>query len=287
MHMTINSDDLMVILALSREGTLERAAKSLDKDTSSVFRAIKRIEAKTERALFTRSNRGFQPVPGIERLLQSAQRVNQELTWVNETLNAADQQLSGALKITTTDLLLSDFIAPQLTKFTRQYPLIELHFDTQNPLTRLWELNFDIAIRASNKPPEQMIGKCLMTVEHQVMTLPCWQNAGQLDAGVCWLLPGGEISGHSTAKWFQDTVKGDNRVIRYDSLLQIRQGVVNGQGVACLPDLPVKKALQDLLPVIEYGRFCQTYIWALYHPSKRQNSKIQAFTQFLEQLIPA
>ncbi len=296
MHRKLSSEDLMVILALSQEGTLEKAGLSLGKDGSSIFRAIKRIETKVGRALFTRSHAGFEPVPGSGQLLESAQLISKELAVINQMLENSSDSLSGELKITTTDLLLHDFITPHLPQFTHQYPEISLLFDSQNSVTKLWERNYDLAIRPSNKPPEQMLGSLIMTLEHQVMAQPCQLQPSQLQEGKLkpdcyWLLLGGEIANHSTVKWwrenFESADNNENKVIYYDSMLQIRNAVMAGLGVGCLPNFPttlITDKSQTLQSLAQYGQFCPTEIWALYHPTNRQNPKIRAFIDFLKGL---
>jgi DNA-binding transcriptional LysR family regulator len=182
-----------------------------------------------------------------------------------------------------------------LSQFTRQYPDISLLFDSQNSVAKLWERNYDLAIRPSNKPPEQMLGSLIMTLEHQVMAQPCQLQSGQLietqlKPDCYWLLLGGEIANHPTVKWWRENFKaagGESKVIYYDSMLQIRNAVLAGQGVGCLPklpDRPITDQSQTLQALGQYGQFCPTEIWALYHPTNRQNPKIRAFIDFLKGL---
>ena len=283
-HMKLSSDDLMITLALSQEGTLEKASRSLGKDESTVFRAIKRIEAKLGRALFTRSHRGFKPVTGIEPLLRSAQLISGELASVNEIWGRVDE-ICGGLNITTTDLLLNEFIAPRLAEFCKQYPDVELSFNTQNHITHLWERSCDVAIRASNTPPEHMIGSQIMSVWHQVVSRPECLLGGNPRVDSYWLVPGGEIAGHPTYKWLQENfcvVSDQPRMIRYDSMLQIRNAAISGLGIACLPLLPGSS--QQLAPVSRFPICCKTDIWALYHPANKHNTKIRAFISFLKKI---
>ena len=78
--MKLSSDDLLVILALCRQRTLERAGRFLERDISSVFRAINRIEAKANVPLFERSKSGFHPLPAAEELAEKGREISEALS---------------------------------------------------------------------------------------------------------------------------------------------------------------------------------------------------------------
>lgn len=285
-HMILNTEDLLVILALNEERTLEGAARSLGKDSSSVFRAIKRIEGRLGRALFSRSHAGFSSLPGIEPLLHSARLISSELSAANQSLENAQGVASGRLKITTTDLFLHQFIAPRLSLFNRQHPEITLSFDTQNDVTQLWQRNFDLAIRPSNSPPEQMIGRQLLQLSHRVVAHPELFDDKGLSPSARWLLPGGDIANHPTNKWLVPQLAQGALLTHYDSFLQIYTAAQQGQGAACLPDFNGFGTACDgsgMRLVDGFEPCCEIAIWALYHPVNRYSLKIRLFVDFLQQ----
>ena len=60
-HYQIDYPDLSLILALVRGGSLARAAALLRVDVSTVFRAVRRLEAALGQTLFEKSRAGYLP----------------------------------------------------------------------------------------------------------------------------------------------------------------------------------------------------------------------------------
>jgi len=58
-HYQIDYADLSLILALVRGGSLARAAALLRVDVSTVFRAVRRLEAALGQTLFEKSRAGY------------------------------------------------------------------------------------------------------------------------------------------------------------------------------------------------------------------------------------
>ena len=75
MQYQIGHADLKLILALVRGRTLARAAEQLQVDVSTVFRAIRKLEANLQVALFDKTRRGYTPTQSAKALAEQAERV--------------------------------------------------------------------------------------------------------------------------------------------------------------------------------------------------------------------
>ncbi len=283
--MDLNSDDLLVVLALCREGTLEGAATALGKDPSSVFRAIKRIEAKVSQPLFARSRAGFEAFEVATVLAEKGRVISEALSFANNLTSEADGTLRGRLRVTTTDLLLERYILPNLKVFREKFPELELDFTTDNKFSKLWERDVDIAFRPSDTPPEQMIGQKLSGIGYHIAYSAdhIWREGvetGDIQRAH-WLVPGGEIYQHSSRKWFSANITSPASVTSFDSMCQLVRAVEMGQGVALLPDL---KPVIGKLQISDIAVEINTELWTLYHPSNKNSPRIQAFSQFLRQI---
>ena len=71
----MNWDDLRFVLALSRAGSLARAAKLLKVDHTTVGRRIEAAEEALGVSLFTRTSTGYVPTADAERLLAQIRHV--------------------------------------------------------------------------------------------------------------------------------------------------------------------------------------------------------------------
>lgn len=285
MHMKLSADDLLVIMHLTRERTLENAALALGKDTSSVFRGIKRIEAKVGEPLFTRSRAGFKPLPLGLALCEQAEKIHSSLSAAYALLGGEDVGLSGPLRVTTTDLLLQSVIHPHLAAFREAHPNLQLEFNVTNSFENLSERRYDVALRPTSQPPEDMIGMRLGTIDNRLVSAPRYLDQVQeLDyQELTWLIPGDSLQAHPATEWFRDKVSSPASLIRYDSMSLLADGIRSGLGVGILPD--ILTLLDGLRDVGEQPAIYQTDLWLLYHPSNRGNPKITAFDGFVRRAL--
>jgi DNA-binding transcriptional LysR family regulator len=110
-------DDLRFFLAVARSGSLSGAARHLGVNHSTVSRRLVAFEAQLDVRLFERSAGGYEPTAMGRQLLDSAQRMEEELATLDRKLLGQDTRLSGSLRIATADLG-----APFLTSSSRWWP---------------------------------------------------------------------------------------------------------------------------------------------------------------------
>ncbi|WP_291732009.1 LysR family transcriptional regulator [Leisingera sp. F5] len=283
--MKLTSDDLLVILALCRERTLDRAGRFLDRDVSSVFRAIKRIGTKAGAPLFSRSKTGFHPFPAAEELAEQGREISEALSQAEAICSGLDDQLSGRLRITTTDLLLEHFILPNLAGFRREFPNVDIDFSTSNQFAKLWERGFDLAVRPSANPPEQLMVQFLRRLEYAVVRGRGYKPAQGTGSGAefDWLVPGSGLAQHPVRKWFARNAAACASVTSFDSMSLMIQAVRADLGVSLVPDLPALTDGLVRMDGLEVSEFSE--IWCLYHPSNRGNPLIQAFSKFMKRTL--
>lgn len=285
--MKLSSDDLLVILALCRQRTLERAGRFLERDTSSVFRAINRIEAKANVPLFERSKSGFHPLPAAEELAEKGREISEALSEAGAICADLGNERTGRLRVTTTDVLLEHVILPNMGILREKLPHMNIEFSTGNQFAQLWERGFDVAVRPSTKPPEHLLGQFLAKLEYVTVCAPGYRLADDARNGflssIDWLVPGGTLTQHPVRKWFAGHVTTNGSVASFDSMNLMIQAVRQGLGVAVIPDLaPLTEGL------VRINSVCvdeTSEIWCLYHPSNRGNPLVQAFSRFIKRAL--
>jgi DNA-binding transcriptional LysR family regulator len=78
-------------------------------DVSTVFRAPQRIEKRLGRRLFERDRHGYRAGDLALQLAGHAERIESELEAARSQLATRDEHVSGLVRVTTTDTLLSMF----------------------------------------------------------------------------------------------------------------------------------------------------------------------------------
>ena len=112
-------DDLKIVLAVSRSGTMSGAAKLLNVQHSTVSRRIKALERQLGTNLVRRNKGSYELTRAGQKVRDAAIRVEKEITNVDGTLLKDDDPLKGVLRVTTINSLASTILMPMFGAFSR------------------------------------------------------------------------------------------------------------------------------------------------------------------------
>jgi len=264
----IDYADLSLILALVRGGSLARAAALLRVDVSTVFRAVRRLEAALGQTLFEKSRAGYLPTSLASNLAQQAERAEQALEAARVGVEQGGEVISGTVRLTCTDSVLQGLLLPALAQFMPQFPALTLELSTSNDFANLSRRDADIALRLTRTPPEHLVGRCLGSVAYQVCASAAYarQHQGRALADLAWIAPDDFLPDHPTVVWRREHLPGVRPSYRCNSMLSVTELVRAGLGVAALPDFLLDDALHPLGPALA-GH--DTALWLLTRPDCR------------------
>src|SRR4029453_14797639 len=155
----LTAPDLEVLLALVRGGPLAQAAARLSADASTVFRSVQRIEKSLGQRLFERTRQGYLPSEAMSEMARHAERIEGELAAARAPAMAPNSEVTGRVRLTTTDSVLRGLVLPCLPALAAQHPLLQLELRSANELMSLTRRDADLALRATPKAPEHLIGR--------------------------------------------------------------------------------------------------------------------------------
>src|SRR2546422_2584043 len=160
----LTAADLEVLLVLLRGGTLAEAGARQNADASTVFRSVQRIEKHLGQRLFERSRQGYLPSETMLDIARHAERIEAELEAARATAFRPSQEVSGRVRVSTTDSVLRGLLLPCLPALATRHPLLQLELRSSNELVSLSKRDADIALRATHRAPEHLIGRRLGTI---------------------------------------------------------------------------------------------------------------------------
>lgn len=287
MHSSLSLGDLELLLALIRGRTLQGAAERLKIDSSTVFRSIKRLERELGEILFERSRQGYRPTELARELAIHAERIESLLQEAREVAHKKGAEPSGLLRITTTDTLLHSVLMPLTAAFRRSYPSIELELIASNALANLSYRDADIAIRATRKPPEHLVGVKLGNLRAAVyaskaylQALPPATPIEEMD----WVVLDDSLPDHPSQKWRRQHYPKLKSRYRANSVLSVASAIVNGLGVGVAPLVlfesnPQVEIIEGPLEELD------TDLWTLTHPDARHLQRVKAFFDFMKEHV--
>jgi len=282
----LTAGDLQLLLALVRGGTLADAAARLAADASTVFRGVQRIEKNLGQRLFERTRQGYLPSDATLEIARHAERIEAELDAARAAAHGAGLEVAGRVRLTTTDSLLRGLVLPCLPTLTAQHPLLRLELHAGNELASLNRRDADLALRATAKAPEHLVGRHLGQIRFvpcAARSMPAARRRKSLDAHD-WIAPDEAMPEHPSVRWRRKRFPKLAPRHLVDSIVSVADAVMAGLGVGILPHFmldgePRIVALADPLDG------CESELWLLAHPESRHLRRIAAVYQHLADQI--
>lgn len=287
MQYKLSASDLELMLALVRAGTLAGAGERLGVDASTVFRGIQRIERGVGQRLFERSRNGYQALELAHQLAGHAEQLEAQLELARSAAQQTHEQVAGTVRITTTDTILHGLVAPALKPLRTAHPLLHFDLHTGNDLANLNRRDADIAVRATKRPPQHLVGKHIGPI--RVALFAANKRSGldledALAGKAAWVAPDDALPDHPSVLWRKKQAPKIVPAYRVSSILTVMELVAMGLGVGLLPVFLAQgqSKLRQLSEVIDE---CQSELWLLTHPESRHLRRVAAtYTHLAQQL---
>jgi DNA-binding transcriptional LysR family regulator len=279
---TLSALDLEVVLALVRAGNLAEAGERLAIDASTVFRTIQRIEKGLGQRLFERSRLGYLPSELAHELAMHAEQIETRLELARSKAQGTAEQVAGAVRITTTDTFLHGLLAPALRELQLLHPLLAYDLHASNDLANLTRHDADIALRATQKPPQHLVGKRIGAV--RVALFGPKSNGIDLAKAdsATWIAPDEALPEHPSVLWRRKHYPRVTPAYRVGSILTVAELVGKGLGIGILP-LFLARGRDDLVQISHVLDEAQTSLWLLTHPESRHLRRVAAVYGYLAQ----
>lgn len=272
----LSAPDIEVVLALVRANTLAEAGERLAVDASTVFRSLQRIEKGLGQRLFERSRTGYQPLELAQVLASHGEQLEVQLESARSAAQASPEQVSGSVRLTTTDTVLHGLVAPALKLLQSTHPLLVYELHTGNELASLTRRDADIAVRATRRPPQHLVGKHVGPIR---VALFAAKKGGprRFDADMAgkvdWIAPDDALPEHPSVVWRKKHFPRVSPRYRVSSILTVAEMVAQGMGIGLLP-LFLAQGRADLVALTGALDECQTELWLLTHTESRHLRRV-------------
>ena len=279
-----NWNDLNVFLEIAKQKNLSGAAIKLGVTHSTVFRRINGLESNIGVKLFYRKPDGYHLTEIGSELLSHVEHVRSHIDDFSRLLDNRNNDLYGNIYVTAPHNLAYRFIPGYVARFREMYPGIHITLLVSNKEYDLSCLEADLAIRATNEPPIDLVGRKLFSLQWGAYASPSYVERyghakGLDDLGNQFLIGSDKTLAKLPAySWLEERVAQSSIVIRCNDLVSMSAYAQAGLGVAFLPD---DQAKPDLVRLFELPKDITSDIWLLIHPDMRQCARLIAFRDFL------
>lgn len=246
---------VMAFIAVVAEGSFARAAERLGIGRSAVSRSVQRLEDQLDVRLFTRTTRSTALTregdlfyanchAGVDRIMQA----------VEEMRDLREGPPRGHLRIGASVGFGRRVVAPLLNAFQDTYPDVAIELMLSERPTDFIADGVDVAFRHGRMEDAQIIAKQIVPMQMLVCASRAYAELHGLPATIDELdrhpcinvrVPSGRI-----VDW-EFLVDGQTRRVcpkarlTYNDADLVRQAVLDGQGLAQMPDFMACEALRD------------------------------------------
>ncbi|MDD7998235.1 LysR family transcriptional regulator [Kosakonia radicincitans] len=286
----MNWDDLKYFLNVARSGNLTKAAMVLKVSQSTVSRRITELENSLGTRLFERYQTGYFLTDEGQRILRCAVSAEEQIWAVEREAAGINEQVSGTVRLATSDNLATDLIIPSLYILTARHP--DLHLDiTANTVTvPLGHREADLALRvvrpASGNLKLRQLGQMSYAVYASRRYLEKHPQSGNNPFIGRAIITWDELNSHlPAARWMAENATQATRVLQTSSLPMQISAVVAGLGLAILPDFLATDS--ELVKVVPSDQLFSNGLWLVIHADLSASSRIRAVADFLAEIVAA
>jgi DNA-binding transcriptional LysR family regulator len=281
-------DDFKLVRLISEAKGLSGAATRLGINHSTVFRRLGQLEGALGTKLFERHRTGYTLTAAGEEMAALAERMDDDVASFARKLAGQAISPAGELRVTTNDTLLAHLLTPIFSRFLAQCPDVRLDVVLSNQALNLSKRDADVAIRATDNPPETLVGRRAATIAWAVYgraaDFPQREraDAGGADADLSerrWVTLGDSFAAFKAVRYVRDRAPPERIVYKVNTVLGLTEAVETGIGIGPLPCF-IADARPGVVRLSPPNPDFSTGLWLLTHADLRHSARVRAFLDF-------
>lgn len=289
--------DLAVFVRVVDTRGFSAAARTLGLTKSAVSKRINRLERHLGLRLLQRTTRAMSLTEAGRLLHAEAAQGVALLDRAAQLAAGLVEAPRGILRVTASVTFGKLCLAPLLPEFLARYPEVEVQLTLLDRMVDLVDEGYDVALRLTRSPPEQLVAKALMPVRYRLCTTRAYLQAREIAEPA-------DLAGHNCLHYGLREFGNEWRFQRAgeEARVRVRSNVVvnNSEvvrdllladlGIGLVWNYAVDREIADgrLLPLLPdwtpVGPFGQT-AWAVWLPQPHLPPKLRVFVDFLAERL--
>jgi DNA-binding transcriptional LysR family regulator len=289
--------DLAVFVRVVDTRGFSAAARVLGLTKSAVSKRINRLERRLGLRLLQRTTRSMSLTEAGRLLHAEAAQGVALLDRATQLAAGLVEAPRGTLRVTASVTFGKLCLAPLLPEFLARYPEVEVQLTLLDRMVDLVEEGYDLALRLTRTPPEQVVAKALMPVRYRLCSTAAYLQGRQIATPA-------DLAGHNCLhyglrefgnEWRFQRAGEEARVrVRSNVVVNnsevVRDLLLADMGIGLVWNYAVDREIADgqLLPLLPewtpVGPFGQT-AWAIWLPQPHLPPKLRVFVDFLAERL--
>ena len=290
-------DDLALFLRVLDQGSISAAARQLDLSPAVASQRLARLEQTLGVRLLHRTTRRLHPTAEGMALAEQGRGLVDDLDTLFGSLQAANTDVAGTLRITTSATFGRLYLSPLLAEFMTQHPQLRVSVDLTDQVVDLVSDGFDLAIRIGALADSSLVAKRLAENQRVLVASPEYlarrgtpQTPKDLAEHDCLILTGAQ---GRQDHWVLGDGRGGEVRVRVQGRLEsnlgelLRDAAVAGEGIATHSLWHIADDLKAgrLVTVLPEYPLAPTGIWAVMPQRRLVPPRVSRFVDFMAERL--
>ncbi|MBD9454583.1 LysR family transcriptional regulator [Rhizobium sp. RHZ02] len=268
--------DLKLFLAIARQGTLGAGARSLGLTQPTMGRRLRALEISLGQTLFQRTADGFVMTDEGAAVFAHAERMEEEALGLERELAGQSRQLSGFLRLSSSEWFGAHVLAPVLGEFSLRYPKIVVELLTDSRLLSLSRREADVVVRIAPFTEPDVISRKLLHIDYRLYIRRGAEHPKAGDGAGARLVTMDEaFGGMPDVTWLTRLLPKAEIAMRSNNRDVQATLCRNGAGLAVLPR-PLGDSIADIEPVDLGEAPPGRDTWIGYHRDMKRQARLRA-----------
>ncbi|TJY59302.1 LysR family transcriptional regulator [Sinimarinibacterium sp. CAU 1509] len=285
-HSELDWNDIPLLLALARSGSMSAAARSLGVDVSTISRRVAAAEAALQTPLFIRSHRGYQPTDAGAVFITRAEQVQGDVRALLLETRAEAEGIHGPVRLTAVDTLFDHWLVERLPALLQPHPELQLQLIADDGNLSFTRREADLALRLARPNADAaLLMRKLGDIGLAVFGSKRFASVRRAQWGTQpWLAYNDELSGVPEMQWLAQLEPSPRRIVKVSSATTLVRACEAGLGLALLPCfIGAQQRLQRLSKKPELHR----ELWLLSHRDAANIRRFRVVADWLAQVFEA
>src|ERR1700722_3636394 len=280
----LDLNDLRIVLAVARGGTLAAAARALHVDQTTVARRLAAVEATIGATLCVRDENARRLMTEAgEAAVKAAERVEQCVNSLITSVTRANFKVAGTVRLTAVPVIVNHLLVPALGDLAGHHPRLQLELIAEPRDLSLVKREADLAIRLarpSNDAGAGIVTRRIGAVRYGIY-VPATMN-NETTAMLPWICYDTSMSALPQARWLAARQTSGISCVTMNDAEAIMRAIAVGFGRSLLPcavadrNLDLRREELAGSPAIP-----SRDAWLLTHPDQRKLARVTAVVDWL------
>lgn len=279
-----------VFVSIAERGSLAAAADLLNMSRPMVTRYLNEMEDWAHSRLLNRSTRCISLTPAGENILDQCKRMLQLSTSIEQVADTTFSQPRGIVRVACIQSLAKQMLAPAIAKYLSLYPDVSVELIVGSNPVNMIEDRIDLAVRVTNDLEPNLIARRLGIKKLRLVASPdfvkqygqpsCLEDLKNFNCLTHSLFNKSNWLFHKNGDRTAIQVRGN---LSSNDTMSIVSAVLNGCGIALLPDNVVSRLLTDgyLCEILPESQPVDLGIHGVYISREHMSATLRTLLDFL------